>query len=233
MTIHHDNQGPPEAADPIDAFFDSQADEATTQRLAAALRSDVRTAGDFVRTQRMVSMFKEPVEGPDLTDAILRRLQQRQRFSARLRSARFGGKLAAGVGLALGALALWAIDRYAPRTAAPAPAPAVVNATAPRSAPAVAPQAAAPTIAARAVAPYSRLKMGTLDIRTLPNTSGNALIVITGSGGNTRLPALPSTAWAAAARPDHIEWSPQAGEPVLAIPALGARSSLIKLPANH
>src|SRR5262245_48885565 len=110
------------AADPIDAFFDARADEATAARLAGALRADVRTAGDFVRTQRMVSMLKEPIEGPDLTDEILRRLDQQRAFRSRLRRP-LTGRLAAGIGIVLGAAALWAIDRYAPRVQHAAPAP--------------------------------------------------------------------------------------------------------------
>ena len=213
----------PAAADPIDAFFDSRADEATAERLAGALRSDVRTAGDFVRTQRMVSMFKQPVEGPDLTDAILRRLDHRRSFGARLRATRIGGRMAAGIGLGLGVVALWAVDRYAPRTpVAPPAAPATV-ATHSAPTPSIAPSAVSPTAVAHArprpTGGFAHLSMGPLDVRTLPSTPG-ALVIFGGSGGSTRLPALPFRQWANADHASPIEWTAASGESILTIPAI-------------
>ena len=209
----------PAAADPIDAFFDSRADEATAERLAAALRSDIRTAGDFVRTQRMVSMFKQPVEGPDLTDAILCRLEHRRSFGARLRNTRLSGRRAAGIGLGLGVVALWAVDRYAPRTpAAPAAPATVATHSAPPPIAAPAPTQAAVS-RARPTGGFAHLSMGKLDVRTLPSAPGT-LVIFGGSGGSTRLPALPSSQWAGAERPRPIEWSAASGESILTIPAL-------------
>jgi len=227
------NEGPPgPAADPVDAFFDQRAEGDAAARLAAALRSDVRTADDFARTQRLVSMFKEPLEGPDLSDAILRRLEERRGFGARLRRPRIDGRLAACIGLALGATALWLVEH----NTQPAPArPAAPVALASGSTRGVLPlpgpiPASAPVRPARAA---MGLSMGPISAHQLTHSDGSPLLLPDGSGTSTRLPGLREErlAWDAG----RIEWGARR-DSLLAIPALepdaGGQSSLIKIPGK-
>jgi hypothetical protein len=227
----HTRPSPPGTAeDPIDAFFDSRADEADAGRLAAALRSDVRTAGDFVRTQRLISMLKEPVEGPDLTDAILARFEQRRRFGARIRRPWIGGRLAACVGLVVGAGALWVIER----TTHPAPplAPTPLAAGTRNGVP-EALRPSTPIPQPRNAGPDRfRLTMGRVGVRQLQAPAA-PLVLPSGSGGSSGVPAL---AWARtpANLRESVRWG-RDGAPLLGIPPLEpwptAQSSLIRLPA--
>src|SRR5690606_27515213 len=64
----------------VDAFFDRQLDEGSREKFFLMLRSDLRTCGKVARTQRMLSVLKEPIEAPDLTASIMGEVARRRGF---------------------------------------------------------------------------------------------------------------------------------------------------------
>lgn len=119
----------------IDSFFDREMDDASRDKFFAMLRADVKACEDVVRTQRAVSALREPVESPELSGAILARLDERRHFlPARMRAMVTGGRAAAAAGLLLGLLAISLIQRYAPDGVSLVEAPSPVSKLASRSA---------------------------------------------------------------------------------------------------
>jgi hypothetical protein len=103
---------PPEL---VDAFFDRQLDEPSRDHFFALLRGDLGTCAKVARTQRIISTLREPVDAPDLTEAILEEVGQRRRFLA-LRDRRLVkyGRFAAATCLLLGLLGIAVLHRAAP-----------------------------------------------------------------------------------------------------------------------
>ncbi|MEX2217257.1 MAG: hypothetical protein WD749_00730 [Phycisphaerales bacterium] len=113
--IHRRPPDQPVSADPLDAFFDGEMDEGAARRMFGALRADVRAAEDYVRTQQVLTALREPIEGPDVADPVLSRLERAGVLRAQPRRRWFtGGRLAAAAGLIMGLSAVVAIHQLTP-----------------------------------------------------------------------------------------------------------------------
>jgi cell wall-associated NlpC family hydrolase len=207
----------PATPDPIDAFFDGDLDERSSQALVNALRSDVRSADRFVGTRRTVAALKTPVEAPDLTDAIFHRLHRRRALAERLRRPWLGGgRVAAAIGLIAGLGAILLLQRYAPTpphaplTQFPAPTPPPVTAIARPLAPPMA-RIEAPA------RPWNTLAVGPAPVRTLAHPHESSLALFGGAGDHTRFESVSATFASRAAQAPQ-EWG--RGRSVLSLPAL-------------
>jgi hypothetical protein len=225
-----DEGGPP--ADPLDAFFDGELDEAGARRLFSALRADVRAAEDFVQTQRVVAAVREPVEGPDVSDAVLERLERSGvvRSRPRWRWLGGGGRLAASVGLIMGVGAIVLLDRLtpAPVTVVRAPTSNIDENPPALEAPVGAPAALGAALA-QARAREHRLTSLRPDVRPLTPRSRSAEprpLTYSGGAGDLWL----STSGREWERGVGRDWLRQPGDALLSIPALPAGFDLIRLP---
>lgn len=201
---------PPRPTDPhseripdelVDRFFDRELDEGSREKFFGMIRGDLPRCAQVAKTQRLVSMLREPVQAPDLTDVILEKMRRRRAFlPPRLRFAIKAGRLAAAACIALGILAIALTQRYAPGALRLAPEPShlsgVIESSASDLADAVgsvkARVAEAPISAAHAApqpAPRSKrfvlaLSPGATSVRVLPPTAPESpLPLYTGSGG--------------------------------------------------
>jgi hypothetical protein len=101
----------------VDAFFDRELDEGSRENFFGILRQDLRTCSSVARTQRMISALREPVEAPDLTDAIMGEVgRQRGFLPLKLRRLVKAGRLAAAACVLMALLAVAALHRSAPET---------------------------------------------------------------------------------------------------------------------
>jgi hypothetical protein len=99
----------------VDRFFDRELDEGSRERFFGMLRADLGRCAEVAKTQRIVSMLREPVEAPDLTDQILARVRQRRGFlPERLRRMVKAGRLAVAACLLIGVLGFALGRRYFP-----------------------------------------------------------------------------------------------------------------------
>lgn len=99
----------------VDQFFDRELDEGSRERLFTMLRDDLPRCAEVAKTQRLISMLREPVEAPDLTDRILGRMERRRAFlPGRLRAFVKAGRLAAAACVLIGILAVAMVGRYRP-----------------------------------------------------------------------------------------------------------------------
>ena len=116
----------------IDALFDGELDDARARRLLAD--ADPAACEDVAKTQRIISMLKRPVGAPDLTDAILARVEDEREFlpSPWRRLVRVG-RVAVAASLLLGLVGVALAHRYWPEQTAwstePRPVSALLNAT--------------------------------------------------------------------------------------------------------
>jgi hypothetical protein len=194
---------PPEL---VDAFFDRELDEGSRQQLFGALRGDLPRCAEVAKTQRIVSMLREPVVAPDFTHAIMGQLRARGTFvPSRTRRFIKVGRLAAAACLLLGVLGIALLQRSAPDAvrlvAQPKPVGELVNSSAADArlevqrlnsamnivaARVIEPQQGVTRIAPGAERPGQRMISVSLSpgsaIVTLPTSGSGALVVYTGSG---------------------------------------------------
>jgi hypothetical protein len=99
----------------VDSFFDRELNEGARDQFFKRLRAELPRCAEVAKTQRMISMLREPTEQRDVSARVLSELSRRQRFlPERLRRMVTTGRLiAAGVGLAA-VLGIAIIDREAP-----------------------------------------------------------------------------------------------------------------------
>lgn len=84
----------------IDALFDRELDATARRELIGEVRHNAGACEDVARTQRLVSLLREPVVAPDVTDDVLARVDRRRGFlTPRLRRMVTVGRLAAALGL--------------------------------------------------------------------------------------------------------------------------------------
>lgn len=99
----------------VDTFFDRELDEGSRERFFGMLRADLSRCAQVAKTQRMISMLREPIEGPDLTGRIMATVSRRRGFlPERVRRMVTTGRLAAAACVLLGVLGLAVARRMAP-----------------------------------------------------------------------------------------------------------------------
>ena len=114
MTRHReDNQVPSQQL--IDELLDGEISSERSQVLRQTLRQDAKACEELARTQRAIDRLREPIETPDLSEAILTRVHGRRRFIPnRARSIVTAGRLAVAAGV-IGAVGLASfVQRHAP-----------------------------------------------------------------------------------------------------------------------
>jgi hypothetical protein len=184
----------------VDRFFDRELDEGSREKFFGMLRGDLGRCAEVAKTQRMVSMLREPVEAPDLTGPILSQIRRKRGFlSGRLRAFVKAGRLAAAVVLLAGVLVLALGRRYHPEmfrlASEPQPVTQVIEASKneaavvvsspvvilPRSVPAVPAVAGSDSLRTKI-----RLAPGKISVVPLPKGSSGALVVYGGAGPEAR-----------------------------------------------
>lgn len=112
-----DDLGPGKIPDHlVDQFFDGELSRDESSRLFSALSADAAAARDLVRTQRAIDALRQPVRTPDLSRAILARVNERRPLLTR-RSVRrvHAGRLAAALAF-LGVVAgAFLVQRFSPQ----------------------------------------------------------------------------------------------------------------------
>jgi len=99
----------------VDAFFDRALDEGSREKFFGMLRADLSRCAEVAKTQRMISILREPVEAPDLSDRIMARVAgQRGFLSARVRRMVTTGRLAAAAFVLVAVLGLAVVRRVSP-----------------------------------------------------------------------------------------------------------------------
>lgn len=114
MTRQRDeNQMPPQRL--IDELLDGEASHERSHELFRAIRRDERASEELARTRIGIERLREPMETPDLSEAILDRVHGRRLFlSGRARGIVTAGRLAVAAGL-VGAVGLASfVQRHAP-----------------------------------------------------------------------------------------------------------------------
>jgi hypothetical protein len=108
----------------VDAFFDRELDGASREQFFGAMRADLSRCAEVAKTQRIVSLLREPVEAPDLTGAIMAEVRRRGAFvpTGMRRFVKYG-RWAAAVLLAAGVLGLALVHRHSPDALRLAPRP--------------------------------------------------------------------------------------------------------------
>ncbi|MEN0019844.1 MAG: hypothetical protein AAF747_03060 [Planctomycetota bacterium] len=100
----------------IDSIFDGDASADDASKLHRLADDDPRAIDEFARMRRVVDAFREPVETPDATDAVLRRVHgQRQWLPQRLRKTVTLSRVCVAASLVLAAGVIAFIDRHAPQ----------------------------------------------------------------------------------------------------------------------
>ncbi|VAX41814.1 hypothetical protein MNBD_PLANCTO03-1670, partial [hydrothermal vent metagenome] len=99
----------------IDELLDGEVSRERSQELRRALRQDAKASEELARTQRALDRLREPIETPDLSEAILARVHGRRRFIPhRARHLVTAGRLAVAAGV-IGAIGLASfVQRHAP-----------------------------------------------------------------------------------------------------------------------
>lgn len=111
----------------VDQFFDGELSRNETSRLFSSLSADAEAARDLVRTQRAIDALRQPVRAPDLSRAILAKVNERRplmtrRSVRRVHAGRLMGALAF-VGVVAGAFLLQRFSPQVTRLGAEQPAP--------------------------------------------------------------------------------------------------------------
>lgn len=187
--------------DLVDAFFDGELDEGKREKLFGAMRADLNRCAEVATMQRIISLLREPVEAPDLTEPIMERLRVRGAFlPSRTRRFIKYGRWAAALLLASGVLGVALVHRSAPDSlrlvAPPKPVTGVIRSGSSDVAAGVQQLTQAMNVvSARVLEPaeaqqQSRraqrmisigLTPGNTSVR-LPGEGGGAIVVYTGSG---------------------------------------------------
>jgi hypothetical protein len=196
------------ADDLVNAFFDREMTEGASDEFFAKLRSNLPRCAEVARMQRAISLLREPIESPDVSDRVLAALARRRRFlPERLRRMVTAGRLiAAGVALAA-VLGIAVVDRVAPGflrlTESPRPVAGVVSRTAEDARQGVAQLAGAVTTVrvmnqsgdgpgqpSKRVFMVGGLQPGVTSAKVLPPGAGSgdteSLVVYRGAGPDTR-----------------------------------------------
>jgi hypothetical protein len=181
--------------DLVNAFFDRALDEGSREKFFGMLRADLSRCAEVAKTQRMISMLREPVETPDLTDRIMMRVAAKRGFVPEsLRRWVTRGRVAAAACVLLGVLGLAVAKRMSPDSfrLAPAERPlsSVIESGRADAASGVQQMAAAVTMRA---APSARAPRGVLgpltpgktSVKTLAHGDG-ALALPSGAGDGAR-----------------------------------------------
>lgn len=101
--------------DVVDAFFDRTLDEGSRDWFFRALRDDLKRCEQVARTQRALSLLKQSPACPDLTTAIMHRVERRRRFlPARLRAMVRTGRFLVAASVLMGLLGVAALQRFYP-----------------------------------------------------------------------------------------------------------------------
>lgn len=130
-----DGRGRRESDHAIDRLLDGGLSREQSQELLREIRRDAGACEDLARTRLCLDRLREPVDAPDMTDAILSRAHSRRRFLPQA-GRRFVtvGRVAVAAGL-VGAVALASfVQRHAPEVRLdeqPAPVTRFVEAAAP------------------------------------------------------------------------------------------------------
>lgn len=191
----------------VQSFFDREMTEGASDEFFAKLRSNLPRCAEVARMQRAISLLREPIEAPDVSDRVLATLSRRRRFlPERLRTMVTAGRLlAAGIALAA-VLGVAVVDRVAPGflrlSETPRPVAGVVSSTAEEARNGVAQLAGAVTSVrvqtqgeGATEQPGKRtfmiggLRPGVTSAKLLPPTSGGdteSLVVYRGAGPDTR-----------------------------------------------
>ncbi len=178
----------------VDLFFDRALDEGSREKFFGMLRADLSRCAEVAKTQRIISMLREPIEAPDVTARVMERVASQRGFlSARVRRMVTTGRLIAA-GLVLAAvLGLAVARRVAPEafrlSPGPQPRSEVIASGKADAASGVQHMAAVVSIAS-APEPRARglaitLTPGKIGVRTLAH-GGGALAVPSGAGGEAR-----------------------------------------------
>jgi hypothetical protein len=178
----------------VDRFFDRELDEGSRERFFGMLRADLSRCAEVAKTQRLISMLREPVEAPDLSGRILDRIGERRGFlPPALRRMVKGGRLAVAACLLFGILGFAVGRRYAPDffrlTPEEQPVTQVIESGTSEAAavmvrPPVPPPRPAPAATPRPAPSFVRLEPGRTSVRVLPKPPGDdRLVVYQGSGG--------------------------------------------------
>ena len=115
MSDHPERTPAPIPQELVDTFFDRELDEGSREKFFGMLRGDLSRCAEVARTQRMISMLREPVEAPDLTDRIMARVARRRGFlPERVRRMVTAGRLIAAACVLAAVLGLAAARRMAP-----------------------------------------------------------------------------------------------------------------------
>lgn len=187
----------------VDRFFDRELDEPSREQFFGMLRQDLSRCAEVAKTQRIVSMLREPVETPDLTGRILDRVGRRRGFMPEsMRRWVKAGRLAAAACVLFAVLGFAVGRRYAPdffRFAPEAqPVTQVIDSSRNEAAAVIVgtPATAAPTgaggpgsakPAVRKPFTVVQLEPGKTSVRTLPTPpADDRLVVYLGSGGEAR-----------------------------------------------
>jgi hypothetical protein len=193
----------PISDDLVNAFFDRELTEGASDEFFSKLRSNLPRCAEVARTQRAISLLREPIEAPDVSGRVLATLASRRRFlPERLRRMVTAGRLLAA-GIALAAVAgIAVVDRVAPGflrlTQSPQPVTDVVTRTAEEARHSAAQLASAMnglrgsgadgSAAKKKVFLIEGLKPGVTSAKSLPPGSDDAdsLVVYRGAGPDTR-----------------------------------------------
>ncbi len=101
--------------DLVDTFFDRELDEGSREKFFGMLRADLSRCAEVAKTQRMISMLREPMESPDFRDVVLSRIARRGGFlPERIRRMVTAGRLVAAACILTGILGLALVKRMAP-----------------------------------------------------------------------------------------------------------------------
>jgi hypothetical protein len=214
-STERDNLGTRIPQELVDRFFDRELDEGSREKFFGMLRADLSRCAEVAKTQRMISMLREPVATPDLTERIMTRVHGRRAFlPQRMRNMVKAGRLAAAAVVLLALFGVALAERMRPGTMRlvdePQPLTELIEsgrsdaaagaqqlAAAVRFRPSdAAPDVKAGTGAAVAVGPViatspKRVGVGSLTpgvttAWTLPKAAGSGLAVLPGAGSEVR-----------------------------------------------
>ncbi|MEK6704024.1 MAG: hypothetical protein AABZ53_17340, partial [Planctomycetota bacterium] len=116
-----------DAADPIDAYFDGEADRRSAEFRGAFVKSR-KFRSDVAATEEMISDLKRPLKGPDLSARILAAVDDRKPFvTGQARRIVTVGRLAAAASILLLLTGAVLVERMRPGTIELTPRPTPVS----------------------------------------------------------------------------------------------------------
>ena len=116
-STERDNLGARIPQELVDRFFDRELDEGSREKFFGMLRADLSRCAEVAKTQRMISMLRDPVAAPDLTERIMTRVHGRRAFlPERMRKMVKAGRLAAAAVVLLALFGVALAERMRPGT---------------------------------------------------------------------------------------------------------------------